>query len=192
MKKLIKKYLKNNSAELLHDIRVLARRELAKLQERGVIDLGLKELLNKSSKLRDVDVMLEICNNKKIEKRLKEERKKRLKKFLKFLRGFKSRVVGFEKIRCDKKEFFNTLSESFLGKDDKTLHKIRLLVKRCRYTNRELEDKLKILQTYLGKAHDYYNCEKLLKKHNLNTKKAVKKKKKYIEKAEKVRKNLID
>ena len=83
---------------------------------------------------------------------------------------------------CD--EIFNT---SFLNKDDKILHKLRILVKKCRYTNPNLEDKLKKIQDLLGKAHDYYNCEKLMRKFGKNPTKIIRKKQKYIKKAEEVR-----
>jgi CHAD domain-containing protein len=185
LKKLIKKYFKKDDADLLHDIRVMARRKLSILEKEGKTDLGLKELLKRSSKLRDTDVLLEICKDKKIKKYLKKKHKKLRKKFLKFLKGFKSQVVPLEERRdfnCD--EIFNT---SFLNKDDKTLHKLRILVKKCRYTNPNLEDKLKKIQDLLGKAHDYYNCEKLMRKFGKDPAKIIRKKQKYIKKAEEVR-----
>ena len=188
MERLIKKYIKKDDPEVLHDLRVWARRELSILEKEGKTDLGLKMLLKKSSKLRDTDVLLEICKDKKIKKYLKKKHKKLRKKFLKFLKKFKRQIVPLEDKRnfnCD--EIFNT---TFLDKDDKTLHKLRIIVKKCRYTNPELEERLKKIQDYLGKAHDYYNCERLLIKFGKNPKKAVKKKLKYIKKAEKIRASL--
>ena len=152
------------------------------------MDVGLKKLLKKSSKLRDSDVLLYICKNKKIKKYLKKKHKKLREKFIKFLKGYKSKIVSLNKTkeeisidRCRK-----ILSESFLNKNDKELHKIRIEVKKCRYTSQN-EKILKKIQDYLGLAHDYYNCEKLLNKFGLNTKKAIKKKQKFIKKAEKSR-----
>ena len=181
--KLFKKYIKRDSPKILHDIRVYARRELSRLEAEGKSDLGLKELLKKSSKLRDTDVLLKICKDKRVKKYLKKQHKKLRKKFLKFLKNFKYKRVPKDKenINCIK-----ILNNTFLGKDDKTLHKIRVNIKKCRYSNAEYEN-LKNIQDLLGKAHDYYNCEKLLKKFNLNPKKAIRKKKKFIKKAEKER-----
>ncbi len=185
MERLIRRYIKKDDPDVLHDLRVWARKELSILEKEGKTDLGLKKLLKKSSKLRDTDVLLEICKDKKVRKYLKKKHKKLRQKFLKYIKKFKRKIVLFEKkndFNCE--EIFNT---SFIGKDDKTLHKLRILVKKCRYTNPKLEDKLKKIQDYLGKAHDYYNCEKLLIKFGKNPKKAVRKKLKYIRKAEKVR-----
>ncbi|WP_456471087.1 CHAD domain-containing protein [Caminibacter sp.] len=185
MEKLIRRYIKKDDPEVLHDLRVWARKELSVLEKEGKTDLELKRLLKKSSKLRDTDVLLEICKDKKIRKYLKKKHKKLRKKFLEFLKKFKRNVVLLEnkkEFNCE--EIFNT---SFIGKDDKTLHKLRIVVKKCRYTNPWLEEKLKKIQDYLGKAHDYYNCETLLIKFGKNPKKAIKKKMKYIRKAEKVR-----
>jgi CHAD domain-containing protein len=80
------------------------------------------------------------------------------------------------------------LNESFLGKNEKELHKIRIMVKKCRYS--ENLENLKPLQDALGKMHDYYNCERLLIKLKQNPKKAIKKKQKWLKKAEKIRINL--
>ena len=189
MEKLIKKYIKKDDEEILHDLRVSARKKLSLLALENKVDLGLKELLKKSSKLRDSDVLLHICKNKKIRKYLKKKHKKLREKFIKFLKNYKSKIVYIneakEEISIDRCR--KILSESFLNKNDKELHKIRIEVKKCRYTNPQYEKILKKIQDYLGKAHDYYNCEKLLNKFELNTKKAIKKKKKYIKKAEKSR-----
>jgi CHAD domain-containing protein len=186
MERLIKKYIKKDDPDILHDLRVEARRKLSILEKESKTDLGLKKLLKKSSKLRDTDVLLEICKSKKVKKYLKKKHKKLREKFIKFLENFKNEVVTLNKKRenFDCESLFYT---SFIDKDDETLHKIRILVKKCRYTNPQLEEKLKKIQDYLGKAHDYYNCERLLIKFNKNPKKAVKKKFKYIRKAEKVR-----
>ena len=54
IKKLIKQYLKKREAETLHDIRVLARRKLAKLEQKNKTDLYLKQLMKLSSKIRDM------------------------------------------------------------------------------------------------------------------------------------------
>ncbi|MEO1923985.1 MAG: CHAD domain-containing protein [Nautiliaceae bacterium] len=190
MEKLIRKYLKKDDPEVLHDLRVWARRQLSILEKEGKTDKGLKKLLKKSSNLRDTDVLSEICKNKKVKKYLRKKHKKLRKKLLKFLKKFKRNIVLLERkkeFNCE--EIFNT---SFIGKDDKTLHKLRIIVKKCRYTNPELEEKLKKIQDYLGKAHDYYNCERLLIKFGKNPEKAIKKKMKYIRKAEKVRFTLSD
>ena len=187
--KLLKKYIKKDSPKVLHDLRVFARRELAKLEINGKTDLGLRALLKKSSKLRDTDVLVKICKDRNIKKYLKKKHKKLRKKFIKFLKNFKREIVDYKisSINCK-----DVLNQSFIDKDDKTLHKIRIAIKKCRYTNPKYEDKLKILQDLLGKAHDYYNCEKLMRKFNLNPKKIIKKKKKLIKKAEKKRLKLLE
>jgi CHAD domain-containing protein len=191
MEKLIKKYIKKDDPKVLHDLRVKARRKLSILEKESKTDLGLKKLLKKSSKLRDTDVLLEICKSKKVKKYLKKKHKKLREKFIEFLKNFESKVVPLDNKRkdFDCKSLFYT---SFIGKDDETLHKIRILVKKCRYTNPQLENKLKKIQDFLGKAHDYYNCEKLLLKFKKNPKKAIKKKLKYIRKAEKIRLTLLN
>ncbi|GAX88235.1 conserved hypothetical protein [Lebetimonas natsushimae] len=193
MEKLIEKYKKKEKPEILHKLRVNARKELSKLQKEGKTDIGLENLLKNSSKLRDSDVLMNICESKKIKKFLKKRHKKLRKKFLKFLDGFKSEIINIEpEKKVDIQNCLKILSDSFLDKDDKTLHKIRIEVKKCRYTHPEYEDVLKLIQDNLGKAHDYYNCEKLRKKFNKNSDKVIKKKKKFIKKAEKVRKILIN
>ena len=63
------------------------------------------------------------------------------------------------------------------------MHKIRILIKKCRYSF-NLES-LKQIQTYLGEAHDYYNCIKLKKRFKLKYKKEEKLKLKFIKKAQK-------
>ncbi len=190
MEKLIKRYIKKDDPETLHDLRVYARKVLSNLEKEGKIDLGLKELLKKSSKLRDTDVLLEICKNKKAKKYLKQKHKKLRKKFLKWLKDFKSLVITLEPQKHKEislKKCKEILSESFLNKDEKSLHKIRIEIKKCRYTNPKYEKKFKLLQDTLGKMHDYYNCERLLLKLNQNPKTAVKKKLKWLKKAEKKR-----
>ena len=184
IKKLSKKYKKENNSEILHDLRVEARRVLSKLEKEGLVDKGLKQLLKQSSKLRDMDVMLEICKSKKIRKYLKRKKEKLRKKFLKFLKSFKSEIVPLQKEKIDKKMCEDVLKRSFLKKDDKELHKIRVIIKKCRYA---YDMPLKNIQDYLGKAHDYYNCEVLHLKFHKNPKKIVKKKLKFIKKAEKER-----
>jgi len=185
MKKLIKKFIKKQNRNTLHKLRIKARKKLSILENRGKTDLGLVNLLKNSSKLRDTDVLLKICNNKKIKKYLKKRRKKLLKKFLKFLKNFKREIIPYEKeeTKVDIKKCKDVLTESFLYKDDKILHKIRLFVKRCRYNFPEQKE-LKKIQKNLGLAHDYYKCEKLLRKFGLNYKKALNKKVKFIKKAE--------
>ncbi|WP_457560144.1 CHAD domain-containing protein [Caminibacter sp.] len=182
--KMIKKYLKKDDPELLHDIRVFTRRKLSSLEKEGLIDKGLKKLLKKSSKLRDTDVLLEICKSKKIKKYLKNKKKKQRKKFIKSLKNFKSEITPLEKKKIDIEKCKEVLNEPFLGKSDDELHKIRVVVKKCRYA---YDMPLKKIQDYLGEAHDYYNCEKLMLKFGKNPKKAIKKKLKFIKKAEKER-----
>jgi len=189
MEKLIQKFIKKQDRKTLHKLRIKARRELSVLENRGKTDLGLVNLLKNSSKLRDTDVLLKICKNKKIKKLLKKRRKKLLKKFLNFLKNFKREIIPYEKeeIKVDIKKCKEVLTESFLNKDDKTLHKIRIFVKRCRYNFPEYEKELKKIQNALGLAHDYYKCEKLLRKFGLDYKKALNKKIKFVKKAEKKR-----
>ena len=156
-------YIKKDKAKILHKLRIAARRELSVLEKEGFSDTNIKNLLKKSSKLRD--------------------------EFIEFLKHF-----SYKKDNLPKKDDISiyeckkTLNKTFLNKDDKYLHKIRLKVKKCRYTNYEFEKFLKVIQDNLGKAHDYYNCEKLLQKFNKNSKKITAKKMKYIKKAEKARK----
>ncbi|WP_024788367.1 CHAD domain-containing protein [Lebetimonas sp. JH369] len=193
IKKLIDKYKKSDSAKILHKLRVEARKALSKLQKEGKTDTGLENLLKNSSKLRDTDVLIKICKGKKIQKFLKRKHEKLRKKFLEFLDNFKSEIKPIEKEKeISIEKCLQILNETFLDKDDKTLHKIRIEIKKCRYTHPEYEDVLKLIQDNLGKAHDYYNCEKLRKKFNKDTGKVVKKKNKYIKKAEKVRSVFIN
>ncbi len=193
MDELIKKYLKKDDPDVLHDLRIYARKTLSKLALENKTDSSLKKLLKKSSKLRDTDVLMKICKNKKIKKYLKKKHKKLRKKFIKFLKKFKSEIIELKEKQEDisLEKCKKILSETFLNKDDKTLHKIRIEVKKCRYTNPHLEKYLKKIQDYLGKAHDYYNCEKMMKKFGLNPKKVIKKKEKFIKKAEKKRIKLL-
>ena len=188
MEKLIKKYIKKDDKDLLHDIRVYARKELAKLEAEGKIDKGLKKLLKKSSPIRDIDVLLDICKDKEVEKYLKKKKRKLREKLVKFLKDLKREVFPLHKKKIDKNRCFEVLRESFLGKNDEELHKIRVVVKKCRYA---YNMDLKKIQDFLGKAHDFYNCEKLLEKFGKKRKKVQKKKLKFIKKAEKERLNLI-
>jgi CHAD domain-containing protein len=194
MEKLIKKYIKKDKAKILHKLRVSARKELSRLEKEGKIDLGLQNLLKNSSKLRDTDVLLKICKSKKIKKFMKKKHKKLRKKFLEFLKNdFEREIVNVKpKNKITIENCLKILNDTFLNKDDKTLHRIRIEVKKCRYTYPEYEDILKLIQDNLGKAHDYYNCEKLRKKFNKNTKKVIKKKDNYIKRAEEVRKVLVN
>ena len=188
----IKKYLKNNTAKNLHNLRIECRRKLSYLSIEGLSNTGCEEILKKSSKLRDTDVMLKICKNKKIRKILKKKRKKLNKKFLKVLKNIEFKTVIKEKTDFKNvKKSSEILKESFLNKTDKDLHKIRLIIKGFRYTNPEYEEEFKKIQDALGKAHDYYKYEKLLKKHSLDFLKAFAKKITYIKKAEKARKKLL-
>ena len=184
MEELISKYIKKDDPDVLHDLRVEARRKLAKLEKEGLVDKGLKKLLKKSSKLRDIDVMLDICKKKKIRKYLKKKKEKLRKKFLEFLKNLKHETVKLDKKKINKEVCERVLRESFLAKNDEELHKIRVIIKKCRYA---YDMPLKKIQDYLRKAHDYYNCEKLMEKFGKNSQKIIKKKIKYIKKAEKER-----
>jgi len=184
MNELIKLYIKTKHPDILHQLRVEARKELAKLISKNRIDISLKKLLKLSSKVRDADVLIEMCNSKKIKKYLQHQKKRDLKKLLKFLEKFNSQIIPYsQKIECEKICKYNLLK-----KNDKKLHKIRILIKKCRYSQNKEE--LKPLQTLLGKVHDYYNCIKLLKKFNLNYKKEKKIKQKYLKKAYKEHKKI--
>ena len=193
MEKFIQKYIKKDKAKILHKLRISARKELSVLEKEGFSDINIKNLLKKSSKLRDSDVLMKICKNKKIKKYLQKEHKKLRDEFIEFLKHF-----SYKKENLPKKDDISiyeckkTLNKKFLNKDDRYLHKIRLKVKKCRYTNYEFEKFLKLIQDNLGKAHDYYNCEKLLQKFNKNSKKITSNKMKYIKKAEKARKRFIE
>ncbi len=194
MEKLIQKYIKNDNPDTLHDLRVLSRKKLSLLSLENKTDKGLEYLLKNSSKLRDTDVLIKICKKKKIIKYLQKKHNKLRKKFLKFLKNFKNEIIKKESDKpalslgkCKK-----LLMNTFLGQDDKTLHKIRIEVKKCRYTNPSFEKYLKKIQDYLGLAHDYYKCEKLMKKFGYNSTTIVLKKLKYIKKAEKAREKFIN
>ena len=97
IQKLIQKYLKKQKAEVLHDIRVLARKKLAKLEQKNKTDLYLKQLMKLSSKVRDIDVMNEKCLNRKLFNYLKKIRKKEQKNLLKFLKAYKVKTVNIKK-----------------------------------------------------------------------------------------------
>ena len=194
MEKLIKKYIKTSSPKILHKLRIECRRSLSILQTKGLIDTGYQAILKASSKLRDIDVMLKICKDKEIRKILKKKRKKMNKKFIKVLKNIEFNQIPLEEKKkkdINLKSCKELLKESFLQKDDKELHKIRLKIKACRYTNKEYEKEFKKLQDALGKAHDYYKCYKLLLKHKKDVLNAYLKKKKFIKKAEEIRKELL-
>jgi len=192
MREYIKNYIKNLGAKNLHNLRIECRKKLSYLSIEGLSDTGCEEILKSSSKLRDTDVMLKICKNKKIRKLLKKKRKKLNRKFIKVLKNIKFNTITKEKTDFKNvKKSFEILKDSFLNKTDKELHKIRLIIKGFRYTNPEYEKEFKKIQDALGKAHDYYKCEKLLKKHSLDFLKAYVKKIKYIKKAEKARKKVL-
>ena len=193
MEKLIKKYIKKDSKKLLHKLRITARKRLSLLALEEKSDLGLVELLKNSSKLRDTDVGLKICKNKATQKYLQKKHKKLRKKFIGFLKSFKNEVVSkvLDENKPDIENCKNLLKETFLNKNDKKLHKIRIEVKKCRYTNAKYEKYLKKIQDNLGKAHDYYKCEKLMTQFGLEVKKIIKKKLKFVKKAEKARKEFL-
>jgi len=193
MEKLVKKYIKTSSPKILHKLRIECRKNLSILQTKGLINTGYQTILKTSSKLRDIDVMLKICKDKEIRKILKKKRKKMNKKVIKTFKNieFKQIQLEEEKINLDLKGCKELLKVSFLQKDDKELHKIRLKIKACRYTNKEYEKEFKKLQDALGKAHDYYKCSKLLLKYKKDLLNADLKKKKFIEKAEEIRKELL-
>jgi len=193
MEKLIKKYIKTSSPKILHKLRIECRRNLSILQTKGLVDTGYQAILKASSKLRDIDVMLKICKDKEIRKILKKKRKKMNKNFIKVLKNIEFNQIPLEEknININLKSCKELLKESFLQKDDKELHKIRLKIKACRYTNKEYEKEFKNLQDALGKAHDYYKCYKLLLKYKKDVLNAYLKKKKFIKKAEEVRKELL-
>ena len=192
MENLIKKYIKKQDEETLHNLRIECRKKLSFLQKDGLSDAGCEEILKNSSNLRDTDVMLKICKKKKIKKFLKKRRKKLNEKFLKTLKKIKfKQIQAKEKIKIDLCVCKELLSDTFLNKSDKELHNLRLKVKACRYTNPGYEKEFKKIQDALGKAHDYYKCEKLLKKFNFSPIKAYLKKQKYIKKAEKARKKIL-
>ena len=193
MEKLIKKYIKTSSPKILHKLRIECRRNLSILQTKGLVDTGYQAILKASSKLRDIDVMLKICKDKEIRKILKKKRKKINKKFIKILKNIEFKQIPLEEknINLSLKGCKELLKESFLEKDDKELHKIRLKIKACRYTNKEYEKEFKKLQDALGKAHDYYKCYKLLLKYKKDVLNAYLKKKKFVKKAEEIRKELL-
>ncbi|ACM92175.1 hypothetical protein NAMH_1042 [Nautilia profundicola AmH] len=192
MERLIKKYIKKQNAKTLHDLRIECRRKISLLQKDGFSDEGCEKILNASSKLRDTDVLLKICKNKKIKKFLKKRRKKLNKKFLKFLKQIEfKKIPAKEKIKIDLISCKKLLEKTFLNKNDKELHRLRLKIKACRYTNKDYEKEFKKIQDALGKAHDYYKCEKLCKKMNKDFLYAYVKKRKYILKAEKARKEIL-
>jgi len=192
MEKLIKKYLKKQDPKTLHNLRIECRKKLSFLQKEGLSDEGCEIILKESSKLRDTDVMLKICDKKKIKKFLKKRRKKLNKKFLNTLKNIKFKQISSKaKIKIDLCVCKDLLSDTFINKSDKILHDLRLKIKACRYTNPEYEKDFKKIQDALGKAHDYYKCEKLLIKFNFSPLQAYLKKQKFIKKAEKARKEIL-
>ncbi|AZV46711.1 hypothetical protein C3L23_05320 [Nautilia sp. PV-1] len=192
MERIIKKYIKKQNEKNLHNLRIECRKKLSFLLKDGLSDEGCEKILKKSSKLRDTDVMLKICKSKKIFKILKKRRKKLNKKFLKVLKTVKFNEIKAEKpVKTDLDTCKEILKKSFLIKNDKQLHKLRLKIKACRYTNKKYEKEFKKIQDMLGKAHDYYKCEKICKKMNKNFLYAYIKKRKFIIKAEKARKEIL-
>jgi len=191
MEKLIKNYIKKQTPKILHKLRIECRRRLSFLQKESLTNTGYEAILKFSSKLRDTDVMLKICENKKIRKFLKKRRKKLNKRFLKELKNIHFETTKIENpIKTEITNCKEILKDSFLGKSDKELHKLRLKIKVCRYTNKEYEKEFKKLQDALGKAHDLYNCEKLSVKMDANYLNITNKKKKKIFEAEKLREEI--
>jgi CHAD domain-containing protein len=98
-----------------------------------------------------------------------------------------------EEYIISKQKCLEKLQNDFLSLSDKKLHKIRIFIKRCRYVfsedkkEKELVEFLKKLQKLLGEARDYYNCIKLMKKFELDSKKEENKKLKLIKKANEIR-----
>jgi CHAD domain-containing protein len=180
MNNLIKKYLQTQDSELLHKIRVLARKQLSKLQQKKKTDISLKQLLKLSSKIRDADVLIQKCKNNKIKTYLIKQKNEEIVEFLKFLNSF-SPKIRYSNKSISIKKCKQICSKNFLKMDDRELHKIRILVKKCRYSLND--ERLKLLQTYLGEAHDYYNCIQLKKRFKLKHKKEDKLKKRFIKKA---------
>jgi len=189
---IIKKYLEKQDAKTLHNLRIKCRRKLSQLQKNELSNTGYEKILNESSKLRDTDVMLKICKNKKIKNILQKRRKKLNKKFIKTLKDVKFKIIpAVEKTKPTLKTGREILKESFLNKTDKELHKLRLKIKALRYTHKNFEKEFKKIQDALGKAHDYYKCEKLLQKFNIDFLDKYIKKRKYILKAEKAREKIL-
>lgn len=183
MEELIQEYLKTKNPDTLHDIRVLARKTLANLALESKTDLFLKKLMRLSSIIRDSDVMMQICRYKKIKNYLLKQKKENLKEFIRFLQNYHPKIVESKTKKTTIKKCQKICKYNFLKSDDRKLHKIRIKVKKCRYSLNIKE--LKTLQTLLGEAHDYYNCIKLLKKFGFNTKKAKKIKLSFVKKANK-------
>ena len=188
MKKLIKIYLKTKNPDTLHDIRVLARKTLANLAQQNKTDLYLKNLLKISSKVRDIDVLKDICKSKKLKKYLKKVQKKELKPLIKHLKNYKKQIIFLKTKKISQNKCKKICKINLLKQNDKKLHKIRIKIKKCRYAL-NLE-KLKILQTTLGDIHDLYNCIKLKKQFNLKYKKEKKYKKKLTKEANKQKDSL--
>jgi len=182
MKKLIKIYLKTKNPDILHDIRVQARKKLAKLSQKNKIDLYLQNLLKISSQVRDIDVLKEVCKSKYIQKYLEKIKKKEIKYLLKYLKNFQTNIVDFQTKKISLKECKKICNIEFLKQNDKQLHKIRVQIKKCRYALKL--EKFKILQTTLGEIHDLYNCIKLKKQFKLNYKKEKKLKEKLTKEAD--------
>ena len=183
MEKLIKKYLETKNPDTLHKMRVLARKTLSKLAIENKTDLYLKKLMKLSSKIRDSDVMLEKCKHKKIKNYLLKIKRKKLKRFLKFLKDYHSEIVEIKKNKISLKKCKKICKKNFLKLNNKKLHKIRIEIKKCRYSLKMNE--LKLLQTMLGEVHDLENCIKLMKKFHFNIQQIEKLKLKYIKKANK-------
>jgi len=188
MKKLIKIYLKTKNPDILHDIRVLARKTLANLAQQNKSDLYLKNLLKISSKVRDIDVLKEICKSKKLKKYLKKLQKKELKPLIQHLKNYKKEIVILKTKKISHNKCKKICKIDLSKQNDKKLHKIRIQIKKCRYAL-NLEE-LKVLQTTLGDIHDLYNCIKLKKQLNLKYKKEKKYKKKLTKEANKQKDSL--
>jgi len=188
----VKKYLKKQTPKRLHKLRIKCRKKISLLQKDALTDKGCEEILKLSSRLRDTDVLIKICKSEKIKKLLKKKRKKLNKKFIKKLKKIKFKTTPVQNSETlDLLECKKLLKKSFIPLSDKELHNIRLKIKICRYTNKKYEKVFKKIQDMLGKAHDYYKCQKLAKKYNKNMLIPYFKKREYVVRAEKAREEAL-
>lgn len=182
LKSWIDNYLDDSSnIEKLHKIRTRARRVRSLIDDNSKLYSAIKEIMDRSSKIRDIDVFLSQFLEK-LPSNLKQEliHSGFKSELLNLKAHYKSYLVdylqslnlnNFEVVESNKFKKESKLRKKVPKLSNKKLHKFRKEIKRVRYSlenskNSKRKDikKLKKLQDKLGDIHDNYEGLKLIKK----------------------------
>lgn len=195
--------------ENLHKLRVESRRTLSLMSEfkESLVFFEIKKIIKLSNPIRDYDVMFgETIKNlpKRLYKRLEKidikcdlEKKKRgleesllehLQKLSFSEDRFYEKKVSIKQKKSKSSDIFELFSAKLKKMDSNRLHKLRINVKKIRYTletHSNQENKtiilLKAIQEYLGKVHDNDVCLSFLRYELKGNKKEIEKFKRYFE-----------